>query len=50
MEKQDPGTNDDLTASLDSAELDLAEPEDTVNASHSPEDQEVVNTCAKILL
>ncbi|XP_034169297.2 SUN domain-containing ossification factor isoform X1 [Pangasianodon hypophthalmus] len=42
VENQDPGTNADLTASLDSAEPDLAEPEHTVNASYPPEDQEVV--------
>ncbi|KAF5900461.1 SUN domain-containing ossification factor isoform X1, partial [Clarias magur] len=42
VENQDPGTNADLTASLDSAELDLAELEHTVNASYPPEDQEVV--------
>ncbi|XP_058234702.1 SUN domain-containing ossification factor isoform X3 [Hemibagrus wyckioides] len=41
LENQDPGTNADLTASLDSAEPDLAETEHTVNASHPPEDQEV---------
>lgn len=44
MENQDPGTNADLTASLDLAEPDLTELEYTVNASYPPEDQEVVNT------
>ncbi|KAK3516607.1 hypothetical protein QTP70_021944 [Hemibagrus guttatus] len=42
VENQDPGTNADLTASLDSAEPDLTETEHTVNASHPPEDQEAV--------
>lgn len=40
----EPGTNADLTASVDSAEPDLAESEHTVNASHLQEDQEMVNT------
>ncbi|XP_060773555.1 SUN domain-containing ossification factor isoform X4 [Neoarius graeffei] len=38
VENQDPGTDADLTASLDSAEPVLAEPEHTVNASHPSED------------
>ncbi|KAM9435743.1 SUN domain-containing ossification factor isoform 3-T4 [Clarias gariepinus] len=42
VENQDPGTNADLTAPLDSAEPELTELEYTVNASYPPEDQEVV--------
>ncbi|XP_046692439.1 SUN domain-containing ossification factor isoform X2 [Silurus meridionalis] len=43
VENQDPGTNADLTAPLDSAEPDLTEPENTVNDSQAQENQEVVN-------
>ncbi|TSK58137.1 SUN domain-containing ossification factor [Bagarius yarrelli] len=42
VENQDPGTNADLTASVDSAEPDNADFENTVNSSHPPENQEKV--------
>lgn len=45
VENQDPGTNADLTSSVDSAEPVFAQREHTVNASHPSQDQEVVNTC-----
>lgn len=50
VENQDPGTNADLTVSQDSAELDLAEPESTVNGSHPTEGQEVVSIHAEMIL
>ncbi|XP_017311990.1 SUN domain-containing ossification factor isoform X3 [Ictalurus punctatus] len=42
VENQDPGTNADLTSSVDSAEPVLTQGEHTVNASYPSQDQEVV--------